>query len=154
MRIASAFLLIFCLAGCNRGVQNQNQNKDAVRQSLVEYLKTKGLSVTNFDVDLSGVQFNGNRASGKVVFVPKGGNPAQGMPMDYDFEQQGGKWVVLGRKDVGASPHGGGAMPGGMPGGMSGGGMPGAMPGAEAPANPHGGAMPLPESLPPSGKKK
>jgi len=87
--------------------------------------------------------------------TPKGGNPAQGMSMQYQLEQQGSKWVVVGNNAVGANAHGGGAMP--APGAA----MPGApnpheggaaAPGAE---NPHGGGqMPSPENLPPASKKK
>jgi hypothetical protein len=61
------------------------------------------------------------------------------MSMRYQLEQKDGRWVVMGRKDAGSSPHGGG--------------MPSApQPGME---NPHGGGkMPSPEDLPPAGQKK
>jgi len=91
------------------------------------------------NVEVTSFQIDGNQAQATVSFSPKGGSAAQGMSMQYRLEQKGGRWAVVGRKDAGASPHGGGAMPP-------------AAPGAE---NPHGGGkMPSPEDLPPAGRKK
>jgi hypothetical protein len=143
MRTLSALFLALLLAGCSRGLQT----KDAVRQGVVDHLKARNMS-SSMDIDVTSVQFNGNRAEATVSVKPKGGTAEQGMSVGYQLEQQGNKWVVVGRKDVGGMPHGG-AMPGGMMPGMESpqGGMPGA-------ANPHGsGAMPSPESLPPANKK-
>ena len=103
--------------------------------------------MSKMDLALTAVQFNGNHADATVSVFLKGGSAADGMSMHYALEQQGGKWVVTGRKDAGP-PHGGAtAAPGG------------AMPGA---ASPHGGAMPpaggammpSPGDLPPAGQKK
>jgi hypothetical protein len=148
MRILSALVLALCLAACNRGIQT----KEAVRQGVMDHLKARNMS-GNMNVDVTSVQFNGNRAEATVSVVPKGGSTEQGMSIGYQLEQQGKKWVVVGRKDAGGMPHGG-AMP-----------AAGAMPGAENPhgsempasgaENPHGsGKMPSPEDLPPAGKKK
>jgi hypothetical protein len=124
-----------CLAGCNRGVQD----KDAVRQGVLDHLAQVRMNVASMNVEVTSVQFNGNQAEATVSFSPKGGNPAQGMSMRYQLELKGGRWVVVGRNDSGSSPHGGG-------------GMPSAPPGME---NPHGGGkMPSPEDLPPAGQKK
>ena len=96
--------------------------------------------MTKMDLDLTAVRFNGTHADATVSVYIKGTSAAQGMSMTYLLEQQGGKWVVTGRKDAGGAPHGGAAAPGG------------AMPGA---ASPHGGAMmPAPGDLPPAGQKK
>ena len=123
-----------CLAGCNRGVQN----KDAVRQGVLDHLAQRQMNVASMNVEVTSVQFNGNQADATVSFYPKGGNAAQGMSMQYQLEQKDGRWVVMGRKDAGSSPHGGA--------------MPPAAPGME---NPHGtGKMPSPEDLPPAGQKK
>ncbi len=139
MRIISAVLLTLCLAACNRGIQN----KDAVRQGIVDHLKARNYPV---DVAVQSVTFKGNRADAVALITPKGGNASQGMTMPYQLEQQGNKWVVVGR-ETGANPHGG-AMP--MPGGEA--PAPGGMPGAQ---NPHGGGqMPSPENLPPASKKQ
>ena len=140
-----AFVLFaLSLAACNRGAQS----KDAVRQGVVDYLSgRKDLNITSMDIDVSAVQFNGNKADATVTFAPKGVSAAQGMTMHYQLEEQGGKWSVVGRQDSGhagavapgaANPHGAGALP-------------------EGEANPHGGGgvrMPSPEDLPPTGGKK
>jgi hypothetical protein len=124
-----------CLAGCNRGVQN----KDKVRQGVLDHLAQVQLNVASMNVEVTSVQFNGNQAEATVSFTPKGVSGAQGMTMRYRLEQKDGRWAVVGREDAGASPHGGGAMPP-------------AAPGVE---NPHGmGKMPSPEDLPPAGQKK
>ena len=145
VRLVTFLLTVLLLAGCNRG----SQSKDAVRQGLMDYLSgRKDLNIGSMDVDVSSVQFNGNRADATVSFTPKGVPSSQGMTMRYQLEQQGSRWVVTGKQDSGhsgsvppgsANPHEGGAAPGG--------------------ANPHGGggggvAIPSPEDLPPTGGPK
>ena len=153
VRFLSALVLTVCLVGCNRG----NADKAAVRQSVIDFVAGRGLNVSGMNVELTAVQFNGNHADATVSFTPKGGPSGSGMSMNYQLEQQGGKWSVVGRKDVGG-PHGGGAMPQGGANPHGGGMMPpgdnphgGAMPPAE---NPHGAAMPSPQDLPPTDKTK
>ena len=145
-----------CLAGCNKA----SQNNDAVRQGVLEYLATKGMTPAAMDITVTAVKFDGSQAEATVAFAAKG-NATASMTMQYHLELKDSKWSVVGRKD--SSGHGAGATlpapgeaaPGGAaPGGMPGGAMPGgAMPGG---ASPHGagGSMPLPQDLPPSGKKK
>jgi hypothetical protein len=147
VRIVSTFLLIFCLAGCHRGVESN----DAVRQGVLDYLATKGLAATAMDITVTAVKFSGDKADATVSFAPKGTGVGQ-MAIQYHLELKDNKWVVVGRQDAGQ--HGGGQMPpGSAPRG-------GAMPGMD---NPHGGGtaapgaggkMPAPEDLPPAGKKK
>ena len=128
-------LLMVCLAGCNRGAHD----KEAIRQGVLDHLAAIQLNVAPMNVEVTSVQFNGNQAEATVSFYPKGGNAAQGMSMRYQLEQKDGRWVVMGRKDAGSSPHGGAAMP----------------PAAPGMENPHGGGkMPSPEDLPPAGQKK
>jgi hypothetical protein len=144
VRIVTALLLTLCLAGCNRSVQN----KEAVRQGILDHLQAGHFDLSKMDMDLTSVQYNGTHADATVSVYVKGGNAAQGMPITYKMEQQGGKWVVLGLAETGGAPHGG-AM---------------ATPGAATPgaANPHGGGMPAPGGammpapgdLPPAGQKK
>ena len=125
-----------------------------MRQGIVDHLQARQFNMATMDLDLTSVQFNGAHADATVSVYAKGTSAAQGMSMKYQLEQQGGKWVVVGRNDAGGAPHGGAvATPGGA---MPGAGSPhgGAMtaPGAESP---HGGAMmPAPGDLPPAGKKK
>ena len=143
MRIVTALLLTLCLAGCNHSAQN----REAVRQGIVDHLQAGHFDMSKMDLSLTAVQFNGNHADATVSVFIKGGSAADGMTMNYQLEQQSGKWVVTGRKDAGA-PHGGAPV---TPGG--------AMPGG---ASPHGGAMPpaggtmmpSPGDLPPAGQKK
>ena len=148
MRIVSASLLIFCLAGCNRGVQSN----DAVRQGVLDYLSQKaGMNVAAMEINLTSVKINGNQADATVTFAAKGSTSAQ-MTMQYHLEQKDNKWIVVGRQDSGQ--HTATPPPGAMP-------PAGAMPPGE---NPHGGGamaapgapgkMPAPEDLPPAGKKK
>jgi hypothetical protein len=95
------------------------------------------------DVTVSSVQIDGKQADATVSITPKGVASAQGMSMKYHLEQQGGQWVVTGRQDGGASPHGGAQLP------------PAANPHAGGAMEVPGGApMPSPEDLPPAGKKK
>jgi hypothetical protein len=148
VRIVSTFLLILGLAGCHRGVESN----DAVRQGVLDYLATKGLSPAAMDITVKEVKFNGDKADATVSFAAKGTGAGQ-MAIQYHLELKDNKWTVVGRQDAGQ--HGAGAMPGGAPpqGGTApgmdnphgGGGM--ASPGA-------GGKMPAPEDLPPAGKKK
>ena len=138
---------MLCLAGCKSGVQN----KDAIRQGVLDHLAQVPLNVASMNVEVTSVQINGNQAEATVSFTPKGVSGAQGMSMQYRLEQKDGRWVVVGRKDAGSSPHGGGAMPPAAPGveNPHGGGMP------STPVAPgSGGKMPAPEDLPPAGQKK
>jgi hypothetical protein len=132
--------LILCLAACNRS----NVDKEAVRQGIVDHVSKAGLNMGAMELTVGSVEFNGDKANATVSFAAKGSPASAGMSIQYQLERQAGKWVVVGRKDAGGSPHGGGAMPGG--------------------ANPHGGmappagggpaSMPSPRDLPPTGKPK
>jgi hypothetical protein len=144
VRIVSATLLIFCLAGCNRGVQSN----DAVRQGVLDYLSQKaGMNVKAMEINLTTVKINGDQADATVTFSAKGVS-APPMTMQYHLELKDNKWNVVGRQD--STQHTATPAPGA-----------GAMPGGE---NPHGGGamsapgaggkMPAPEDLPPAGKKK
>jgi hypothetical protein len=144
VRIASAAVLIACLAACKSA--NQTQNTDAVRQGVIDYLAKKaGMNVNGMDITLSNVKFNGNQADVNVSFSVKG-TAQVAMTKGYHLELQGNQWVVVGSQ--GSDEHGkmapdaGGATPNPHAGG--------AMPAAPA----GGGKMPSPEDLPPAGKKK
>ena len=145
VRIAAGLLLIFCLAGCHRGVENN----DAVRQGVLDYLATKGMTPAAMDINLTSVKFDGDQADATVSFAAKGSGAGQ-MTIQYHLEMKDNKWVVVGRKDAGQ--HGAAQVPaGGAPHGAAPGDNPhgGAMPAPGA-----GGKMPAPEDLPPAGKKK
>lgn len=125
-----------------------------MRQGVLDYLSgRKDISIGAMDVDVTSVQFNGNKADAVVSFSAKGASGGPGMTMRYQLEQQGNKWAVVGRDDGGHSnavapgspnPHGSGALP-------------------ESGTNPHAGVgagggggprMPSPDDLPPTGGKK
>jgi hypothetical protein len=124
------------LAACNRGPEN----KEAVRQGVMEHLASVGMNMPGMTVDVTSVKFDGTHADALVSITPKGGPAGTGMTMPYKLEQKNGKWVVTGTTPhpgasapAGNNPHGGG---GAMPG--AGGGSPG---------------MPSPNDLPPVKKK-
>jgi hypothetical protein len=73
-------------------------------------------------VDVTSVSFREGEADAVVSFRPKGqADPSAGMQMQYTLEKKGNRWVVKGKRESGASPHGGeaqapgGAMPPGHP---------------------------------------
>jgi len=94
------------------------------------------------DVDISSVQFNGDKADATVLFTPKGAKPSQGMTLHYQMQQKSGRWEVVGTEDSG---HSASVAPG-VPDPHGEGGAPPPV------ANPHG-AMPSPNDLPPTGNK-
>ena len=119
-----------------------------MRQGVLDYLSGKGLNMSGMNVDVTSVQFNGDRAEASVSITAKGVQGG-GMNPVYVLEQKGGKWSVTGRKDVpGEAPHGAGAMAPGVANPHGAGAMP------PAPDAGTGGKMPSPEDLPPAGKKK
>jgi hypothetical protein len=115
-------VLALSLSACNRGVQN----KDAVRQGVLDYLASRpNLSMTGMNVDVTKVDFQGKQAEATVSFTPKGGPAGNGMQMRYTLEQKDNRWQVVSKADSGQNPHGAGAAQ--------------SMPGM---ANPHGGGAP------------
>ena len=114
------------LAGCNREINN----KDAVRQGVVDYLTKRtgqtGLDMNLMNVEVTTVSFQNNEAHATIAFKPKGQDaPGAGMTMNYVLERRGDKWVVKGRQESGMSPHGGSPAPGNaMPQGDATGGIP------------------------------
>jgi hypothetical protein len=138
VRTGCLLALFLALTACNRG----NQDSNAIRQGVVDHLTGRSLNVAAMDIDIPSVQYHGDKADVTVVFKPKGVATAQGMTLQYQMQQAGGRWTVVSTQDSGhsstppprtANPHGGNGLP----------------PGA---GSPHG-AMPSPEDLPPAGKK-
>ena len=145
MRTGCIFLLFLSLTACNRG----GQSSEAVKQGVLDYLASrKDLNIGSMDVTVNSVQFNGNKADANISFSPKGTPASAGMAMRYQLEQQGSKWVVVGRADSG---HAGSVAPGAANPHGGGGGEPDT-------ANPHSGSggarIPSPEDLPPTGGQK
>ena len=99
-------LLCCALAACNRA----SQDKEAIRQSVVDYVSSK-VNVGAMDVDVTSVTFKGNEADAAVAFRAKGSPAGSGLEMRYTLEQKSGKWVVKDKAEASGNPHG--AMPGG-----------------------------------------
>src|SRR5579863_9283699 len=93
------------LAACTKDIQNA----DAVRSSIVDYLKARqektGLNMDMMKVDVSSLTFSssGNEAHASVMFVPVAGGA--GMQMGYTLDRKGDKWVVRARAEGGENPH-------------------------------------------------
>lgn len=128
MALAGLFLTV---TGCSKDIQN----KEAVRQGVLDYLKKTaektGLNPDGLDVEIGAVTFRQNEADATVVFRPKGADPAQAgmaMKIDYTLERKGDVWSVRGKRTAAGAPAHGAGMP--LPdGGAPGGGAPtGAMP--------------------------
>ena len=138
--------LLICAALLIAGCKRAPEDKDAVKQALVEHLtKVPGLEMSQLDLEVADVQFKGNEATAKVSIKPKTA-PEQAMSMAYNLERRGDKWVVKPR----SGGHGGGGM-GGMGGGM--GGMGGGM-GSAPPAQPPASGGELPSGHPPVNSDK
>ena len=128
------------LAGCKRGVQNEQ----AVRQAVIDYLATRNFNVASMQVDVTSVTFRQNEADAAVSFRPKGSTGAPGMTMNYKLEMKGDRWVVKGKAEAGGMPHS--TAPGAMPHG--------AMPGDAGAAMPHDAMGQMPPGHPPVGGQK
>lgn len=105
--IAALSLLVACAKDI--------QNADAVRSSIVDYLKARqektGLNIDMMKVDVSSLTFSssGNEAHATATFTPKAGGA--GMQMPYTLDRKGDKWLVRARAEGGENPHGAGGMP-------------------------------------------
>lgn len=114
VKVVALLTIALALAGCRRDIEN----KEAVRQAVIDYLSTRSnLNIGSMNVDVTSVSFKQNEAEAVVAFAPKGpGSAGQGMSMRYTLEKKGNRWAVKSRADSGQSPHGGAAPPGAMPG--------------------------------------
>ncbi len=114
------------LAGCAKDIQN----KDAVRQGVMDYLNARqqqtGLNMAAMDVDVSSIQFENGQAVATVSFQPKNGGGGA-MQMNYTLERKGDKWEVKGRSSTPGKSHGSEGLP---------------QTPTPAPVQPQGGAMP------------
>ena len=92
------------------------QDKEAVRQGVLEHVKKADINIGNMDVDVTSVQFRSNEADAVVSFRPKDAPNDGSMRMGYTLEAKDGKWVVKGKaKRVGEESHDGGMPQGGLP---------------------------------------
>ena len=113
MRKLALLLAVVSLGACSRDIQNS----EAIRQGVVDYLKAKtaqtGLDVNLMEVDVTSVSFEKDQARASIYFRPKNGPQDGGMQMNYVLDRKGDQWVVRGRTESGANPHG--LPPGGAP---------------------------------------
>ena len=112
MKSLVVLALLCCFAACNRA----SQNKEAIRQSVVDYVSSK-VNVGAMEVDVTSVTFKGNEADATVAFRAKGSPAGSGLEMRYTLEEKSGKWVVKDKAEASGNPHG-------APPGMGGGGLP------------------------------
>jgi hypothetical protein len=104
VKFAAVLLTGILLAGCQRG---GIENKEAVRQGVIDYLAGRDLNVASMNIEVTSVTFKGDEADAAVSFTPRGAaGGGQGMSMRYLLERQGNRWVVKSRSDSGADPHG------------------------------------------------
>ena len=84
---------VLLLAACAR---KNIENKDAIRQAVVEYLSSRqsqtGLDMSTMDVIVTAMTFERDTARATVDFRIK--NSDAGMQMTYSLERSGNKWVV------------------------------------------------------------
>lgn len=97
------------------------QNKDAVKQAIVDYLnKRDDMLANSMDIEVVSVDFRDKQAEAVASIGPKGA-AASGIKISYSLEAEGNKWVV--KKKPGAAPaatttpHSAPADPGGLPAG-------------------------------------
>jgi hypothetical protein len=142
--ISPLLLAIALLSGVTIGCNRAPENKEAVREGVMEHLsKNSGLDLKSMDVEVGNVTFQGNQATAAVSFKPKS-SPDAGMSMNYTLDRRGNQWVVQQKAGSGAAGHGGGmGAPDGAPPADSGAHAPGATP------PPAGAGEALPPGHPP-----
>jgi len=111
------------LCACSRDIQNS----DAVRAGVVDYLTTNqssiGIDPNMMQIDVTSVSFEKDSARATVAFRVKSGADTGQPPImvTYNLNRKANKWVVRGKAESGASPHGaglpepGGDLPPGHP---------------------------------------
>ena len=113
MKFLAVLALLCCaLTGCNRATQD----KEAIRQSVMDYVSGK-VNVGAMDVDVTSVTFKGDEADATVAFRAKGSPAGSGLEMRYTLEQKSGKWVVKDKSEASGAPHGVAPNAGGAGGG-------------------------------------
>lgn len=131
--LSLAFGLLLTTVACQRVNINTNE---AVRAAVEAHIQSRGdLSLSELDITVRNVRFDGDRCEAEVLFAPKGQGAENGMAMQYELERVGDSWKVK-PKAPGAhasSPHGE------MPAPPSGGDTP-PLPAGHPPVAPQGAA--------------
>jgi len=104
-------LIALLTISCSRDIQNT----DAVKQGVTEYLKSTqaktGLNLDAMQIEVTSVSFQRDQARANVYISPKGTRNG-GMRLTYVLARSGNKWLVRGRTESGANPHGSQMQPG------------------------------------------
>jgi hypothetical protein len=113
--LATAAMLV--AAACSKNIQNEA----AVKQAVLDYLNARasqtGLNMASMNLQVTALTFEQDQARATIYFQPKN-MQGGGMSMSYTLDRKGDKWVVRGRQETGANPHGAGGFPAGQaPGG-------------------------------------
>ena len=111
MKRIALFAAALLLAAC---AKKNIENKDAIRQAVVEYLNARqaqtGLDMSTMDVNVTAMTFERDTARATVEFRVK--NSEAGMQLNYTLDRKGDKWVVQARQDGGQGHGVVGAEPG------------------------------------------
>ena len=156
MRKLIVIAVALATISCSRDIQNS----EAVKQGVMDYLRAgktqTGLNVDAMQVEVRSVSFQRDEARANVYITPKG-MPTGGMQLNYVLARNGNRWVVRGRTESGANPHGGSQMQQQLPSGHPQVAPDGEPPsGALPPGHPQvqpGAPSGLPPGHPPTGAK-
>ncbi len=120
-----AFVLLIITVSCQRVDINTTE---AVQSAVAAHIASRGdLSLSELDITVSNMNFQGDRCEAEVLFAPKGQGAENAMTMRYELEREGDTWKV--------KPKAPGAHAGAPP--------------AEMPAPPAGESPALPAGHPP-----
>jgi hypothetical protein len=133
LRTACVLLVVLVLGGL--GACKKAPETESVRQAVLDRLSKAGMALDTMDVSVTHFEPKGDEGEATISLKLKDSSAAP-MTFKYRMQRKDGKWVATGLTG-GGGPHSGGAPPPMPPAG-----------------NPHGGSMPSPEDLPPTGKAK
>jgi outer membrane murein-binding lipoprotein Lpp len=117
VKLLAVVLVGALLAGCSRNIQN----KEAVRDAVVEYLAARssqtGLDMKTMDVEVTALSFRSDEAQATLAFRPKALPSSAAMHLNYTLDRSGNKWVVRGSGTLapGQDAHSGGEAPQALP---------------------------------------
>jgi hypothetical protein len=122
VKLSILFLAALILTGCAKDIEN----KDAVRAAIEKRVVRTGFDLQTMAVNVSRVEFHGNRAEATASFIPKGGSPAGAVSFNYNLERQKDEWVVTSLQQGSMAGHAGSGIPAspGTPGAGSPSGVP------------------------------
>jgi hypothetical protein len=108
VKLPILFLAALFLAGCAKNIEN----KEAVRAAIEKRVVKTGFDLQSMSVNISRVEFHGQKAEATASFIPKGGSAAGAVAFNYNLERQKDEWVVTSLQQGSMSGHTGGAVPG------------------------------------------